>query len=412
MKDDSMQLLEQGDARKALIGLMKASDEISFAVAWATPNTVCEALLEHVDKIKHAIFGTHLFQTSPKVLDAFVGSPVARYLPPSGPLFHPKLYLFRKGTSSTAVIGSHNFTAGAFDKGNIEASLLIEGDVSAPVMHQCQEFIRVHWSKAKAIADDDFLYDYRVRYEAAVRERERAQTVKPLTRPRSQETMSPFFVSWAEFVRRVKNDQHHSLEGRLNLLRTARDLFLSKTFAAMSVHERKAIAGTYGKTESRLGDLDWAWFGSMQGAGVFKSLVLESPDGLSAALDAIPQNGEVTREHFNRYIRQFDRAFLGKPRKGGVATASRLLALKRPDWFMAINEGNLAGISDAFGVARTRLKADQHWVETYWERLVEPLRLSEWWHRERPIDELDGQIWDNRAALLDSLYYNGLGNPE
>ena len=279
------------------------------------------------------------------------------------------------------------------------------------VVRQCQEFIRSHWSKAKTIVDDDFLYDYRVRYEAAVRERAKVPTVKPLTRPKSEAAISPFFVTWAEFVRRVKSDQHHSLEGRLNLLRTARELFLSKTFAAMSVHERKAIAGTYGKTESRLGGLDWAWFGSMQGAGVFKSLVIDSPSGLSSALEAIPQNGDVTRDHFKSYIKHFEQAFTGKPRKGGVATASRLLALKRPDWFMAINEGNLAGISDAFGIARTRLKADQHWVDEYWERLVEPLRFSDWWHRERPVDELDGQIWDNRAALLDSLYYNGLGNP-
>lgn len=263
--DGEMKLLTAAEAKKSLINLIKTSKEISFTVAWATPNTVTERLLEHADKIRHGIIGTHLYQTSPQVLEAFASSPVTRYWPPSGPLFHPKLYLFRSRDSITAVIGSHNLTAGAFDKGNIEASLLIETDTTTAVIQQLEGFIESHWTQAQRIANDDFLYDYRVRYDANVRERAKIPNVKLLTRPKSKETISPFLVTWEEFVQRVRNDQHHSLAGRLDLLRTARELFLRKSFAAMTEMERKAIAGTYGKSEAKLGGLDWAWFGSMQG---------------------------------------------------------------------------------------------------------------------------------------------------
>ena len=137
----------------------------------------------------------------------------------------------------------------------------------------------------------------------------------------------------------------------------------------------------------------------------------KSPGELSLALETIPLAGEVTRDHYQRFMNHFERAHEGGARRGGYATASRLLALRRPDWFIAINKGNLPGISDAFGVAPSRLKDDRYWVESNWERLILPLRYSEWWDRERPGDELEAQIWDNRAAMLDSLYYNGLGNP-
>ena len=70
----------------------------------------------------------------------------------------------------------------------------------------------------------------------------------------------------------MRNDQQHSVDGRLKLLKKARALFLEKPFSEMSLRERKAIAGTYGSKEPKLDNLDWGWFGSMIGAGVFKSL--------------------------------------------------------------------------------------------------------------------------------------------
>ena len=131
-----------------------------------------------------------------------MGSPVARYLPPDGPLFHPKVYVFKRGNAATAIIGSHNLTAGAFDKDNIEASLLIEGDASSGIITQVQEFIRRHWKTARPIADDDFLFDYNVRHAAALRDRAREQPVGMLAPPGNRTTTSPFVLTWSEFVRK------------------------------------------------------------------------------------------------------------------------------------------------------------------------------------------------------------------
>ncbi len=169
----------------------------------------------------------------------------------------------------------------------------------------------------------------------------------------------------------------------------------------MSRNERRAIAGTYGPIEKKLDDLDWNWFGTMFGQGDFKNLVNESPDGLSKALDHVTLDGDVTEEQFRAFANDFDAAFKGKAHKGRIATASRLLAMKRPDLFAAVNEANRRGICAAFGVASSTLN-----LKNYWERIVVPTQLSPWWQHPRPRNALNARIWDNRAALLDCIYYH------
>ena len=115
----------------------------------------------------------------------------------------------------------------------------------------------------------------------------------------------------------------------------------------------------------------------------------------------IPLDGDVSEAQFDAFARHFDLAFVGKAHKGGVATASRLLAMKRPDVFVGLNDANRAGISQAFGTAPTTLK-----LNNYWERVIIPMQNSPWWLRPRPRAALTGRIWDNRAALIDSIYYN------
>jgi hypothetical protein len=66
-------------------------------------------------------------------------------------------------------------------------------------------------------------------------------------------------------------------------------------------------------------------------------------------LDHIPADGYVSEEQFINFKRHFDLAFQGKAHQGGVATASRLLAMKRPDMFVCVNNANRKGNCKAFG---------------------------------------------------------------
>lgn len=398
----NLSMLTDRHATSTVIRLVRECIWFDVAVAWATPNDAVDAMLEEHPKLRRVVIGTHMYQTDPAVLRRFLPHSGARCLPPSGRLFHPKIYLFEMPNGFAAVVGSHNLTGGAFGGTNVEVSVLLEGSEKNAIFAELSSFARSAWDLAETIDEENFLFAYETQYQINKARRSALERFHRLKKPRFSAQISPLSISWDVFTDKVKNDGQHNLEGRLAILDRAGALFDEhRSFATMSQHERKAIAGTYGSRQAQLDDLQWAWFGNMFGQGDFKNLVNESPELLSEALQNIPSDGDVSHSQFAAFVHYFDLAFKGKAHKGGVATASRLLAMKRPDIFVCLNNANRIGISDAFGSAPTTLN-----LRNYWERIVIPMQSCSWWLHSRPRDALDGRIWDNRAALMDSIYYD------
>lgn len=395
-------MLTDGQAILTVVRLVHECIRFDVAVAWAGPNTVVEAMLDSHPKLGRVVIGTHMYQTDPAVLRRFMPHKGARCMPPDGRLFHPKVYFFEMPKGFATVVGSHNLTGGAFGGQNVEVSVLLEGSAEDAVFVEMTSFVKSCWGSAEVIDEDTFLFAYEAQYRINKARGSALDRFHRLKKPKAGAKISPMNISWLSFIAGVKNDIHHSLEGRLAILERASALFKEHgSFAAMAQYERKAIAGTYGGKEPQLDDLEWPWFGAMFGQGDFKNLVNESPGLLSEALQNIPLDGDVLEAQFDAFVRHFDLAFKGKAHKGGVATASRLLAMKRPDVFVGLNNANRVGISEAFGTAPTTLN-----LGNYWERVVVPMQNSPWWQHPRPRDALAGRIWDNRAALMDSIYYD------
>lgn len=395
-------VLTEGQATRTVARLVRECIRFDVAVAWAGANPVVDAMLAAHLKLGKVVIGTHMYQTDPTVLRAFMPYKGARCMPPDGRLFHPKVYLFESPTGLSAVVGSHNLTGGAFGGKNIEVSVLLEGEAGDEVLSGLASFVKASWHSAEAIDEDNFLFPYEAQYRLNKARRGALDKFHRLKKPRPGAKTSPLALSWAKFVEHVKGDGHHNLDGRLAILERAAALFSEHaSFAAMSLFERRAVAGTYGSKEPRLDGLEWPWFGTMFGQGDFKNLVNESPARLSEALDHIPAEGDVSEEQFNAFAMAFSRAFQGKSHTGGVPTATRLLAMKRPDFFVGVTDANRNGICAAFGTAPTTLN-----LGNYWSRVVVPMQSSPWWLAPRPRGALTGRIWDNRAALLDSIYYD------
>jgi hypothetical protein len=153
---------------------------------------------------------------------------------------------------------------------------------------------------------------------------------------------------------------------------------------------RRGIAG-FGEVEG----IDWLWFGSMKGAGYYKQAINQNSQQVSEALDKIPLTGEITEQHFNQYLELFRTAF----EKSGIATATRLLAMKRPDYFICLDSKNRSKLCEAFVIPKTV------GLDDYWEKVVERLTDSNWWNSEQPEDPQQRRIWSGRAAFLDVLFY-------
>ena len=376
--------------------LFREYSTLEFAVAWASANTgPFKALIASPNRIKRAVIGTHFYQTHPDVMDAFVDSSTVKFIRQPDGVFHPKIYLFSKSDEWEVLIGSANLTFAALNT-NAEVMILIShSDVSASgVPEQLRSVMDAYWESAKPATKESALA-YRALWltmqPALKRLSGQYGKVKAGKPPVDSSVMS---MSWNQFLLAVQQDGPQHLEERCGLLGRVRAAFLGHhQFSEMDLGLRQTIAGMPNHFDDQ-----WGWFGSMKGAGYFKQAINSNNPHISNALRCIPVEGRVVRTHYDEYVKEFTKAFA----KGGhgVATASRLLALKRPDQFVCLDSKNQRELCANFGIKQTGID-----YERYWEEVVDRITDAPWWNSPRPKNQSDSRTWDGRAAMLDAIFY-------
>jgi hypothetical protein len=208
-------------------------------------------------------------------------------------------------------------------------------------------------------------------------------------------------LSWTAYASAIRQVPNSYLQVRLTVLPSARNLLQRvESFGQLDDRERKSLAGFIGRNQCRIEHVDEPWhiFGSMKGAGCFKNRVNANDLHLAAALDQIPLEGPVTATHYDRYITHFTNAFDGMAKSAGLSTASRLLAMKRPDYFVCVTRKNRPRLAEIAGLGTGGLT-----IATYWTRLIEPITATPWWQSPRPATDDAVPLWNGRTALLDVL---------
>ena len=212
---------------------------------------------------------------------------------------------------------------------------------------------------------------------------------------------SIMMMDWKLYVTKVKKDIYHKVDYRSSMLEIAHNLFEKKNFAQMEITERKAIAGL----KSDFMGYEWGWFGSMQGAGKFKQNVNNNYQFLSDCLDKIPLSGIITYEQYMAAVNTYLNGDSENERKG-LGTFTRLISMKRPDYFICVNKKNLATLCKDFGIIQAELTNKKYDIyENYWKQIIGRIQNSLWWNSPCPTDELEKQIWKGRAAMLDTIFY-------
>lgn len=386
------------ELRKQLKRLVVKYPHISIATAWASADTdVFRALVSHEDRIAKAVIGTHFYQTHPDVLDQFVGSKKVKFILQPDGVFHPKVYLFWSSEAWEVVIGSPNLTVGALTK-NSELSILITSSDSQPALKQeIADVIKGYFDEAKTVKSSE-AENYRKLWKLKARNLKKVADIfgdEAATKPATQSTVMP--MEWKDYLAEIKKDKFHGFRDRLDLIAEIRGYFQThKHFNDIDLDVRKGIAGL---PSTNTVIKNWAWFGSMKGAGAFAGRINASNKAFSLALDEIPLVGEVRREHYERFIAQYLKAY--ENGRDGLATATRLLAMKRPDVFLCVDKQNLAKLAQDVGIVSPG-KLD---YERYWEEVVERLMQSPWWQSPEPTDPLEREAWHARAAMLDAIFY-------
>ena len=383
----------------------KTSEAIWIASAWATTDcTVSSALWNARARLRALVVGLDFHQTDPRILRRFAA--YVRVLRVAG-VFHPKTYLFQSGSTFLCIVGSSNFTAGGFGA-NAETNLTVAGPTSDPLFRTVRMHIEALSEQARRLTEPE-LRDYTRAYERLRALRQRLTRYRPSRQAIGQARLQgqhevegrqapeDLAISWPVFQARVLAQEHDRRRGLRVRIREGEPSFLGVSAETRRLFNRKRILANMTHEERRkVGGLhnDYLYFGSMKGAGRFRSILLRTPGRLDRALNVIPRTGDVAYRHFQAFVRRLPRARIG------ISTATRLLAMKRPDRFLCVDAKNIPTLARTFGVTRTSLNT----FAGYWI-LMRRIWQCPWFEAPRPRDGLAAAVWNSRVALLDAFYY-------
>lgn len=395
----NINIMNANDVSKSLPGLIQKHEKIDIAVAWGSMTVAASELFKHTKKFGSVLVGLDFLATDPDFLDKLVGVPKAFAAKSASGCFHPKIYYFQSGQQAEAIIGSANFTRGGLGK-NLEACVHLQGEADQSVFEQIRRTLESYQPLRLPITKE-LAESYRRQWN---RRPPKVHPIFPSEGKRWASINSPLgTMSWENFAEAAQKDPHHGFSERIKLLRKIQQMFaLSPSLSELSPIEWKGIAGVVGPEDAEspvMKGFEWQWFGSMRGAGSFAKLIGLRDTQLAKAIENIPARGEVDAVHYRKFKDKFVSAFADEERSGNISSATRLLAMKRPDCFVCVNNGNKKPLAKALSFAPTTLTLDN-----YWERVIEPIRSSPWYNATRPVGQ-DAELWDNRTAMLDAIYY-------
>ena len=201
--------------------------------------------------------------------------------------------------------------------------------------------------------------------------------------------MNILSLKWDEYYETVcNNDRNDTINIRIKVLNNSKKWFEAhEHFLNIKEQNRKYIAG-FGIEESK-------YFGHMS-YGHFMNRINKNNLYISEALDQIPLIGNINKKQYDLFLTKFKQALNGN----NVACASRLLCMKRPDYFLCHAKKNKKKISHDFGIPQN---ID---YERYWNGIIEKIISSPWWNSEEPSNQREKEIWNGRVAFLDLYYYD------
>ncbi len=209
---------------------------------------------------------------------------------------------------------------------------------------------------------------------------------------------------WPIFANFIKeNGQLQALEERLSLLTYVNEL-KTKTFSEMIEEDRLTVAGKHGAMHDvSIYTFDVEWFGSTKGAKTFHSLLSSNPEKFDEALAHIPFEGEVSYENYQAFVTSYINIFaeLAEGEKAPLMAATRLLAMRRPDQFVALTNNKLSNVCQGLNIT----KFNNQDFAAYWEELIMTIQSCTWFKQAEPSDEDELMLWNNRAILADLFFF-------
>jgi hypothetical protein len=314
------------------------------------------------------------------------------------------LYYFEFDDKWKAVIGSTNMTRSAFQN-NIELTCSIGGEEGSDSYRKIKSFIGREYKRGIDLTKE-FIDDYQYKYHRFKRLTRAAQQPEPdRIRVPAINLKKIMTVDFRTYFEMVSNDSFNSLQMRLNLLSKASQL-MQEGFGNLDEIKRKCIAGTVTINQLReyndeeLSEIGWGYFGNVTAAGYFTRAVIHNYEAIGEALEYIPNEGIIVERNYNEFSESFIGIFNGTGRPNQFAGATRLLSMKRPDYFLSLNNANTRKLREHLGIVGITF-------QSYWDKFVVPIMQAPWWKdtNGQLTDENMLSCYNGRVAMLDAILY-------
>ena len=406
-------LLTDESLMSRLEQLLSQSISVDVAVAWATPGKALERLLTFGRTNPGAlrsIVGIWGTATEPSALQQLAKAGQLR-IPEKTPLFHPKLFLFRKADQLVGWVGSANLTRSGFQQ-NTELAYEFADDGSG------RSWFEERW---ESLDPDPWpaIKQY-VKWRPP-------NSAKPAQKPSDRSAISETdFYSiagrvsdWSSFVSAIREANDYwphragvSVDGDsaswLNTIALGHELILRDSWDDLTEQDYRLLMGI--KVKSDANTVGYGLLGSMKGAGYAKKVFhKDTPQNLELRgriLEALHSLLSVDPAQFPEKAAQFIQllnTFDGF--SGGIAT--RFLAITRPDLAISVNNGSSPGIAALTQLPASSLSKGPTASgrgRSYLD-LLGFFRNMEWYANPQPTNTYERALSDARAALFDCLVY-------
>lgn len=392
---------------------VECSTHVDVAVAWATKTSALDQLMNAVEESGvslRIIVGTHGNATDPDVLDRLndIRKGELRLVPHSGPLFHPKVYIFRGEKDSIALIGSANFTNGGFGE-NVEAVF------ETKQLRSIRKWFKNQWKQYGKLSVNENqksrnkeIEEYRERRRRKPPSRAFTEMMgKPMRDPRSRLKYLDQAQDWSGYVKALKRCQRWWKDRQTGL--TVYGETRSWTHAIEQVGDLAKMSDWDGLNDDEIrqllpipnrdndGNLNFGLLGTTRPkAG---KIFLEDMDFRHRFKDAVTSVVNARPTEFpDVAVRAandiMERQYIG------IGVATRILALARPDMVVSLNGASREGLVQIFpGIDRLKRSGD-------YGKFLGRLYEEPWFDSEEPNDVFEQKLWSMRAALLDCFVYS------
>ena len=386
---------------------LRKSDAVDIAVAWATQCPAVDALRGFSERGGNLriVVGLDRNVTDPKALwqlydfgELRIGT--SRTF--AGGIFHPKYYCFLRERGSTVWIGSANLTRSGFGRNE---ELMSEAAASA----SAREWFESLW-RSLAADPRKAIEEYQDGWRPPTRNPRPRTAVQ--SKPRRDAERLDATWSWDDFVHnlRAKDEEMLAADEKSSSGRPEEPFSVFGEYqswlATINVGRQVTRLPSWrslnqGQTDVLLGRDRYGALGTLRGAGTACSLFLGGSVADKNAREEMRRLVRTTAVPDVDIIQAGTDAMnkITRRRRIGVAVATRLLALTRPDCYVSVNGESKDGLAACAGLSPTTLKRR-------YAQLLDWVHGSRWYAAPRPSKPSEQEIWDYRAALVDVFVYN------